>query len=145
MSNTGKTSGAQDLSGMSYEDQIRILKQQLSDAQAAKRETAKAKGPKRTPRPCGCGCGAITGGGTFVPGHDAKLRSALLARIRQGGADGEAALAELRKHPALAHGVGEEQLGRDAKEAAEKAARKAEREQAQLERLRAKLAAAQQG
>lgn len=33
---------------------------------------------------CECGCGERTGGGRFRPGHDAKLKSALLARSRDG-------------------------------------------------------------
>ena len=27
--------------------------------------------------PCACGCGQSTKGGTFLPGHDAKLRAAI--------------------------------------------------------------------
>lgn len=33
---------------------------------------------KKTPKPCFCGCGQITKGGKFIPGHDAKLVSALI-------------------------------------------------------------------
>lgn len=33
---------------------------------------------------CACGCGEMTRGGTFRPGHDAKLRSKLLCRIDDG-------------------------------------------------------------
>jgi hypothetical protein len=32
---------------------------------------------------CACGCGKQTGGGTFLPGHDQKLRRDL--EIRTGG------------------------------------------------------------
>jgi hypothetical protein len=30
------------------------------------------------PPQCMCGCGKRTGGGTFLPGHDAKLRGKLV-------------------------------------------------------------------
>ena len=30
---------------------------------------------------CACGCGELTGGGTFRPGHDQKLRAALERRV----------------------------------------------------------------
>ena len=33
---------------------------------------------KMRPKACGCGCGGITKGGEFLPGHDAKLYSAIL-------------------------------------------------------------------
>jgi Phage integrase, N-terminal SAM-like domain len=36
-----------------------------------------------TPRPCMCSCG-MTKGGRFLPGHDAKLRSELMAQIKKG-------------------------------------------------------------
>jgi ribosomal protein L37AE/L43A len=36
---------------------------------------------KIIPKDCGCGCGTITKGGQFVPGHDAKLMSAILQRV----------------------------------------------------------------
>jgi hypothetical protein len=38
----------------------------------------------RTPRRCLCSCGETTKGGAFLPGHDAKLRSELVAQIRKG-------------------------------------------------------------
>jgi hypothetical protein len=38
----------------------------------------------RTLRPCMCSCGGKTKGGAFLPGHDAKLRSDLVAQIRKG-------------------------------------------------------------
>ena len=37
-----------------------------------------------TPRPCMCSCGGMTKGGRFLPGHDAKLRSELMAQIKKG-------------------------------------------------------------
>jgi hypothetical protein len=36
-------------------------------------------------RECLCGCGGTTGGGRFIPGHDAKLASALLGAFRGEG------------------------------------------------------------
>jgi hypothetical protein len=49
---------------------------------------AKHPAPKRTkaPRECACGCGGFTKGGTWLPGHDAKALSAMLAEIRSAKA-----------------------------------------------------------
>jgi hypothetical protein len=33
---------------------------------------------------CLCGCGGRTKGGRFLPGHDAKLKKALVADVRAG-------------------------------------------------------------
>ena len=44
-----------------------------------KTNTKKSKTPK-----CECGCGETTKGGRFVPGHDAKLKSALVAAALAG-------------------------------------------------------------
>jgi len=30
---------------------------------------------------CACGCGQLTRGGTFLPGHDAKLRAKIEGRV----------------------------------------------------------------
>ena len=38
----------------------------------------------RTPRRCMCSCGGMTKGGRFLPGHDAILRSELVAQIKKG-------------------------------------------------------------
>jgi len=40
---------------------------------------------KKIPKPCGCGCGDMTKGGQFIPGHDAKLLSAIIKSV--GGLD----------------------------------------------------------
>ena len=32
-------------------------------------------------RECGCGCGGVTQGGTFLPGHDAKLRARIEEKV----------------------------------------------------------------
>lgn len=122
-------------SEMSLEEAMRVVRE-LEDQLWYAKETVRALRSQTTrqrtqPRECGCGCGETTSGGTFRPGHDAKLRSRLLVIIR--GADEEAgrqALAHLQSYPRLAHGVGEWDLGRDAKEAARKEARKAERDAA---------------
>lgn len=34
-----------------------------------------------TPKDCACGCGGTTRGGTFRPGHDAKLLSAMIEAV----------------------------------------------------------------
>lgn len=36
---------------------------------------------KMIPKPCGCGCGTMTKGGQFIPGHDAKLMSAIIQSV----------------------------------------------------------------
>lgn len=47
-------------------------------------------------RPCECGCGGTTGGGLWLPGHDAKRKSALFAMVRTGTKKEQtAALAEI--------------------------------------------------
>ena len=38
----------------------------------------------RTARPCLCSCGGMTKGGRFLPGHDARLCSELVAQIKKG-------------------------------------------------------------
>jgi hypothetical protein len=47
---------------------------------------------------CLCGCGATTGGGRFLPGHDARLKSELLGTFRGEGlsAEQQALVASLR-------------------------------------------------
>lgn len=50
-------------------------------------EKASAKPtPKRQPRTCECGCSEQTKGGRFKPGHDARLKGQLLAKLREGNA-----------------------------------------------------------
>lgn len=112
------------------EEQVRVLSDRLVAAKALLRElrgaTAKAKS---SPRECECGCGGLTSGGMFQPGHDAKMRSALLAQIRDGATpEAEvAALAKLREYPGLAHGIGDWDLGKVRKERVAKESRAAER------------------
>ena len=36
---------------------------------------------KKIPKPCSCGCGEMTKGGRFIPGHDAKLLSAIIQSV----------------------------------------------------------------
>jgi len=51
---------------------------------------AKVKAPKENCSPvCLCGCGGTTGGGRFVLGHDAKLKSELLRTFRGDGLSAE--------------------------------------------------------
>lgn len=44
------------------------------------------KKTKRAPSICLCGCGGTTSGGRFLPGHDAKLKGALIRASRTGDA-----------------------------------------------------------
>jgi hypothetical protein len=111
---------------------VRRYESALSDAKAELRELrGQVTKTKNAPRECGCGCGNLTSGGTFVPGHDAKLRSRLLREIRDGESEESerAALAELRTYEKLAHGVSEYDLGKVRRERQEKEARKTQREQ----------------
>lgn len=47
----------------------------------SEREAIEAEVRSHTVRPCGCGCGVETKA-SFLPGHDAKLRSALIAAAK---------------------------------------------------------------
>lgn len=50
-------------------------------AKAKKSTKSKPKSSKK----CGCGCGkSVNEGSTFLPGHDMKLKSKLLQRMRCG-------------------------------------------------------------
>lgn len=51
------------------------------EAKAATKAEPKVKTPKVLPL-CQCGCGGRTGGGKFLPGHDAKLKSRLFSEAR---------------------------------------------------------------
>lgn len=42
-------------------------------------------------QPCGCGCGGTTGGGRYLPGHDAKHKSALIKAALAGENSGDQA------------------------------------------------------
>jgi hypothetical protein len=50
------------------------------------KRTPKAAKPKAQPHPCECGCGDLTktGKARFIPGHDAKLKSALIRAALEG-------------------------------------------------------------
>jgi hypothetical protein len=52
-------------------------------------EAIAAKPKRGEPRPCECECGALTKGGRFRPGHDAKLASRLLAAKRAAEGEGK--------------------------------------------------------
>jgi hypothetical protein len=39
---------------------------------------------KRQPRPCLCGCREVTKGGEFIPGHDMRHKSRLVAEVQAG-------------------------------------------------------------
>jgi len=36
---------------------------------------------KVRPKQCACGCGAMTRGGDFIPGHDARTLSAVISSV----------------------------------------------------------------
>ena len=36
---------------------------------------------RRRPKPCACRCGDMTKGGDFIPGHDAKVMSAINDKV----------------------------------------------------------------
>jgi hypothetical protein len=61
------------------------------------KRTPKAAKPKAQPHPCECGCGeqTITGRARFIPGHDARLKSQLIAAVLDGS-PAEARKAEAR-------------------------------------------------
>lgn len=65
---------------------------------AERRKRAAVAPPKKTggraqgsPRDCKCGCGEKTGGGLYRPGHDARHVSNLVAHVKAGELDVEAA------------------------------------------------------
>jgi hypothetical protein len=55
-----------------------------SEASDGQEEPRKRPREGHTPRPCLCSCGGTTKGGRFLPGHDARLRSELVAQIKKG-------------------------------------------------------------
>lgn len=113
-----------------YEDALAEAKAELRTLRG---QNTKAK---TSPRACECGCGGTTSGGTFLPGHDAKMRSRLLTEIRDGESEESerAALATLQGYAKLSHGVGDWDLGRDRKAREQKEARKSADAQAKAER-----------
>ena len=36
---------------------------------------------KIIPKQCSCGCGGVTRGGDYLPGHDAKILSAIIENV----------------------------------------------------------------
>ena len=56
----------------------------ISEASDGQEEPRKTPREGRTPRPYLCSCGGMTKGGRFLPGHDARLRSELVAQIKKG-------------------------------------------------------------
>ena len=52
-------------------------------------------GPCVTLKPCECGCGAVTKGGRFKPGHDARYHGHLLTASRLGDPKATATLKAL--------------------------------------------------
>jgi hypothetical protein len=65
-----------------------------SPARQAIKEARATITPRKAARDCECACGGQTRGGRFMPGHDAKLKSILLARARAGD---DAARDDLRR------------------------------------------------
>lgn len=62
-----------------------------SDAERAAKEPKAAKEPRK----CADGCGGTTGGGTFLPGHDARFVKALKLDVKEGRRTRVQALAHL--------------------------------------------------
>ena len=52
-------------------------------AHAAKIVKEPKKGKRSTPKPCLCECGGMTKGGNYLPGHDAKVLSREVERLRK--------------------------------------------------------------
>ena len=109
--------------------EVERLERELSDAKARVRELRPVKA-KAEPKPCAC-CGELTGGGDFLPGHDAKLRSRLLKAVDAGD---ESAVVELLARPTLLHGASEtelrERLGSETRKKEAQVEREAERQAA---------------
>jgi hypothetical protein len=76
---------------------------QASDGPGTATETPRRS---RTARRCMCSCGSMTKGGRFLPGHDAVLRSKLVAQIKKGDVllRSERITPELRRY-AVEHGL----------------------------------------
>jgi hypothetical protein len=87
--------------------EVERLEAELREAKAVVKSLRPAAKAKEV-RECECGCGGWTQGGLFQPGHDAKLRSRLLARIDEGDEDALNLL--LADYPTLLHGATEDDL-----------------------------------
>jgi len=64
---------------------------------------SKNRGRNAAPQNCGCGCGALTQGGRFIPGHDARLLGWAI-RIDRGFATDGITPGELRAAKAFIAG-----------------------------------------
>lgn len=69
------------------ESRVRVVEESSSEGGGTSR-------PKKKAGHCQCGCGGMTKGGRFLPGHDAKLKSALRKRANDGDQDAINELAE---------------------------------------------------
>lgn len=56
--------------------------------QMAEKKSNKTGSKAGGPSLCLCGCGDMTGGGRFLPGHDAKLKGSLIRAVREARKDG---------------------------------------------------------
>lgn len=59
------------------------------------KQTKQQNTTTKEPQDCGCGCGGKTGGGKFLPGHDAKLKGRLIREAREGNKKAIASLKDL--------------------------------------------------
>lgn len=69
------------------EGPVPTTKKAAKTAKTSKKAPAKkapAKKAAPTPKVCGCGCGGMTKGGTYIIGHDAKHKSALVKAVLSG-------------------------------------------------------------
>lgn len=102
----------------------------------------KAPRKAREPKPCECGCGAVSLTGRFAPGHDAKLRSELLAKARAGDESARANLVARRWATDLQIDAPIAKARKEAERAEAKAeTAKARKEAAKVAKERAKVAA----
>lgn len=79
--------------------EVQKLKQLAAEKKESDRAIAKAKKAdtakqqrRATGNSCECGCGGTTGGGRFLPGHDAKLKSQLVKAALSGDSNATADL-----------------------------------------------------
>ena len=62
----------------------RAARERQKEETAAKKAAKEALRVPKKGNDCECGCGGITGGGRYLPGHDAKHKSALITAAMAG-------------------------------------------------------------
>lgn len=66
-----------------------LLTDEQRDGQTAPTTLTLTAPKAQVGRPCSCGCGGKTGGGLWLPGHDAKRKSLLFGLVRNPGTSAE--------------------------------------------------------